>query len=193
MMRHLVRSAAFLQLLSFAGLSMAQEEPRFAVAGAAISCLVEIGLALRARRNGARASSDRSRLSAVQVACQEQDGALMVALLGARARGAAPYVLLSRQLAGSVPGLPYLELSDRRWSVHGGIQEAVLSPGLLRLDLDPRGAEVLGARQVCVTLEPGIEQRPLERSLRKILRGVSFTSERSMPDDAPDVAVQRSA
>ncbi|HEX7889762.1 MAG TPA: hypothetical protein VF522_10415 [Ramlibacter sp.] len=191
MMRHLVRSAALLLLLALAGLSLLQEELRFVLAGAAISCLVEIGLALRARRGGSRASGDRSRVAAVHMACQEQDGAMSVALVGARARGAAPYVLLSRQLAGSVPGLPYLELSDRQWSLHGGIQEAVLSPGLLRLELDPRGAEVLGAARVCVTLEPDIEQRPLERSLRKILRGVSFTSERSMPEDQP--SNQRSA
>ena len=42
--------------------------------------------------------------------------------------------------------------------------------------------------------DPVAERRTTTfRSLRKILRGVSFTSERSMPDDAPDAAVQRSA
>lgn len=187
-MRHLVRSASVLLLLAFAALSLAQEELRFVLAGVAVSCLVEIALALRARRDGPRAPGDR--LAAVQVSCMEQDGALGVMLAGERRRGAAPYLLLSRQLAAP---RPRLELSDPRWSVEGGLEEVVLSPGLLRVALDARAAEVLGARELCVTLEGDIEQRPLERSLRKILRGVSFTSERSAPQEAPDPAIQRSA
>jgi hypothetical protein len=190
MMRHLVRGASVLLLLALAGLSLAQQELRFVLAGAAIACLVEIGLALRARRDGPRGPGDRSRLAAVQVSCMEQDGALSVALVGEHRRGTAPYVLLSRQLAATAPRL---ELSDPRRSVDGGLQEVILSPGLLLVALDARAAETLGAREVRVTLERDIEQRPLERSLRKILRGVPFTSERSMPEDAPDRAIQRSA
>lgn len=198
MMRHLVRAASVLLFLALAGLSLSQQELRFALAGAAILGLVEIGLALRGRRNAPRAPRDRSRLAAVQVSCMEQDGALTLALVGERRRGAAPHVLLSRRFGATRDGeppcdRPYLELSEPRWSVHGGIREAFLSPGLLRLALDARGAEALGVQQVSVTLEPHIEQRPLERALRKILRGVSFTSERSAPEQAPDAALQRSA
>ena len=104
----------------------------------------------------------------------------------------AAYVLLSRTLRPGRQAValdedrPYLELSDQRWSVRGGIQDAYLSPQLLRLTLDARGAEALGASQVCVTLQEGNDQRRLERALGRILRGVSFTSERSMPEDTAD-------
>lgn len=187
-MRHLVRGAALLLLLALAALSLVQQGLRFVLAGVAVAGLVEIGLALRARRNGPRAPRDR--LAATQVSCMEQDGALSLTLAGERRRGAAPYLLLSRRLADAAPRL---ELSDPRWTVEGGLQEVVLSPGLLRVSLDARAAQVLGTREVCVTLEGDIEQRPLERSLRRILRGVSFTSERSAPQEAPDAAIQRSA
>lgn len=198
MMRHLVRAASVLLLLALAGLSLAQQELRFALAGLAIAGLVEIGLALRARRGAPRAPRDRSRLAAVQVSCREHDGTLTVALVGERRRGAAPHVLLSRRFAATGDAQapsdrPSLELSGPRWSVHGGIREAFLSPGLLRLALDARAAEALGVNQVSVALEPHIEQRALERALRRILRGVPFTSERSAPEDAPDAARQRSA
>jgi len=194
MMRQLVRGAAMLLLLGLAGVSFALEEIRFVLAGAAISCLVEVGLALRARRGRQQAPWDRSRVSAAQVSCTEQDGALTVALIGEdQGRGGAPYVLLSRRLRPERQVMapnddrPYLELSGQRWSVYGGIQDAYLSPQLLRLTLDARGAEVLGASQVCVTLKAGNDQRRLERALGRILRGVSFTSERSMPEDTPDM------
>lgn len=187
-MRHFVRSASLLLLLALAALSLAQGELRFVLAGVAVSCLVEIALALRARRDGP--GTPRGRLAAVQVSCLEQDGMLSVTLAGERRRGAAPYLLLSRRLADAVPRL---ELSDPQWSVEGGLREVVLTPALLRVALDARAAEVLGAQEICVTLEGDIEQRPLERLLRKILRGVSFTSERSAPQEAPDPAIQRSA
>jgi len=194
MKRLIVRGAATLLLLGLAGVSLALQEMRFVLAGVAISCLVEIGLALRARRSRLQARADRSRVSAAQVSCTEQDGALTVALIGEDAgRGSAPYVLLSRtlrcerQAAAPNEDRPYLELSGQKWSVYGGIQEAYLSPQLLRLTLDARGAEVLGASQVCVTLQAGNDQRRLERALGKILRGVSFTSERSMPEDSAAV------
>ncbi|HSV79223.1 MAG TPA: hypothetical protein VLK85_08450 [Ramlibacter sp.] len=193
-MRNLVRGAAMLLLLGLAGASLALEEIRFVLAGVSISCLVEIGLALRARRSRAQAPRDRSRVSAAQVSCTEKDGALTVALIGEdQGPGGAPYVLLSRTLRPERQAMapnddrPYLELSDPRWSVYGGIQDAYLSPQLLRLTLDARGAEVLGASQVCVTLQAGNDQRRLERTLGRILRGVSFTSERSMPEDTPDI------
>ena len=192
-MRRLVRGAAMLLLLGLAGVSLALEELRFVLAGVSISCLVEIGLALRARRSRTQASRDRSRLSAVQVSCTEQDGVLTVAMIGAdQGRSGAAYVLLSRtlrlerQAVASDDDRPYLELSDQRWSVRGGIQDAYLSPQLLRLTLDARGAEALGTSQVCVTLQEGNDQRRLERALGRILRGVSFTSERSMPEDTAD-------
>lgn len=194
MMRWLVRGAAMLLLLGLAGVSLALEEIRFVLAGVSISCLVEFGLALRARRSRTQAPGDRSRLSAVQVSCTEQDGVLTVAMLGEdQGRGVAPYVLLSRtlrprpQAAAPDDDRPYLELSDQRWSVCGGIEDVYLSPRLLRLTLDARGAEMLGASQVCVNLQQGNDQRRLERALSRILRGVSFTSERTMPEDTPDV------
>jgi hypothetical protein len=194
MMRQLVRGAAVLLLLGLAGVSLALEQVRFALAGVAISCLVEIALALRARRSRPQARRDRSRVTAAQVSCTEQDGALTVALIGEdEGRGGPPYVLLSRTLRPEPQATapkderPYLELSHQRWSVYGGIQDAYLSPQLLRLTLDARGAEVLGASQVCVTLKAGTDQRRLERALSRILRGVSFTSDRSMPEDTPDI------
>jgi hypothetical protein len=49
--------------------------------------------------------------------------------------------------------------------------------------LDARAAEVLGTNQVCVAFEAASEQRRLERALGRILRGVPFTSERSMPEE----------
>ena len=192
-MRRLVRGAALLLLLGLAGMSLALEEIRFVLAGVSIACLVEIGLALRARRGRTKAPSDRSRVSAVQVSCTEQDGVLTVAMIGEdQGRGGSSHVLLSRTLRCERQAVapdddrPYLELSDQRWSVRGGIQDAYLSPQLLRLTLDARGAEALGASQVCVTLHEGNDQRRLERALGRILRGVSFTSERTMPEDAAD-------
>jgi hypothetical protein len=172
----------------------ALEETRFALAGVAIFCLVEIGLALRTRRSRPQAPPDRSRFTAAQVSCAQQDGAVSVALVGEdQPRGAAPYLLLSRKLpphgqaAAVTEDRPYLELSDRRCSVYGGIQDAHLLPQLLRLTLDAHGAEVLGASQVCVTLQAGYDQRLLERSLSRILRGVAFISERSMPEDVAEI------
>lgn len=189
MMRHLVRGTGVLLLLGLAGLSFLQEEIRFALAGVAILCLVEFGLALRARRGRRQAGGDRSRVSAARVSCIEKEDALTVALVGDdQGRGGAPYVLLSRALRPDAEAVaqqrdrPYLELSDRRWSVYGGIEEAYLSPQVLRLTLDARGAEALRARDVCVTLEGATEQRRLERALSRILRGVPFTSERSVPE-----------
>jgi hypothetical protein len=192
MMRHLLRGSTMLLLLGLAGLSWALGEMRFAVAGALICGLVEIGLALRARREKQQAPRDRSRLCAAQVSCTEQDGALSVALVGeSEGRGGAPYVLLSRKLrterhAGELnDDRPSIELSNPKWSIQGGIQDAYLTPRLLRLTLDARGAELLGIDQLCVTFEARNDQRQLERALSRILRGVPFTSERSMPEDAP--------
>jgi hypothetical protein len=194
MMRLLVRGAALLLLVGLGGVTFALGELRFALAGVAICCLVEIGLALRARRSRPDAAVDRSRLSATQVACTEHDGALTVRLTGEeQAGGRAAYVLLSRTLRLSQQPVrpnddgPYLELCDRRWSVHGAIEDAYLTPGFLRLTLDARGAEALGAGQVCVALPTGNDQRSLERALGKILRGVPFTSDRSMPEEAPEL------
>lgn len=194
MMRHLVRAAALLLLAGLAGAALALEETRFALAAVAIFGLTETGLALRARRNRAQAPRDRSRFTAAQVSCSQDDGALSVALIGEdQPLGAAPYLLLSRKLPPQGQAVavdedrPYLELSDRKRSVYGGIQDAHLLPRLLRLTLDARGAEVLGASQVCVTLQAGYDQRLLERALGRILRGVAFVSERSMPEDLADI------
>lgn len=187
-MRMLVRGGALLLVLALAAGYFFLHEIRFVPAAAAIACLVELALWLRARAGKPAAAVDRSRLSAAAVSCTEQDGALTVTLTGANeGRASAPYVLLSRaprsQQAAPVEGdAPYLEISDRRWSVHGGIQDAYLSPQLLRLTLDARGAQVVGADAVCVTLRDGIDQRRLERALSRILRGVPFTSERSVPE-----------
>lgn len=188
-MPHLVRSAGALLLLGLSGWSYVGGELQFAVAGAAVAILMEMGLALRARRETIPALRDRSRVSADQVSCTEQDGVLKVALVGkAQGRSKAPYVLLSRPLLGA-PGAelrderPCLELGDPKWSVHGGIREACLTPTELRLALRAGAAEVLGVAEVRVTLPAGQEQRQLERALRRVLRGVAFTSERSMPEE----------
>ena len=191
-MRHLVRGAALLLAAALAVLALALKEARFALAAAAIFGLVETALALRSRRNRPRAPCDRSRFTATQVSCTEKAGALSVALIGDEApRRAAPYLLLSRTPANE--DHPYLELSDPKYSVHGGIRDAYLLPQQLRLTLDARGAEVLGAGQVCVTLQAGHDQRRLERALGRILRGVAFVSERSMPEDLAEVGAGRAA
>jgi len=192
--RYVVRAAALLLLLALAALGLWLEEIRFILAGLAIACLAELALALRARRHRPQAPGDRSRISAAQVSCTERDGALTVTLTGEhQGRAGAPYLLLSRplrtaQAASAMEDRPYLELSDRSCSIHGSIQDAYLSPQVLRLTLDPRGAEVLGASQLCVTLQQGNDQRRLERALSRILRGVPFTSERSMPEDEAEMA-----
>lgn len=194
MTRHLVRGAALLLLAALGGASMALHEIRFALAAGAIFCLVETGLALRRRRSRLPAPADRSRFTATRVACSQDDGALRVALIGQEPqRGATPYLLLSRKLPPQGRAVqvdedrPSLELSDRKWSVHGGIQDAYLVPRMLRLTLDARGAEAVGASQICVTLQAGHDQRQLERALGRILRGVAFVSERSMPEDLREV------
>jgi hypothetical protein len=187
-----VRGAALLLLVGFAGLSLALEETRFVLAAVAICCLVQIAIALRARRKRVAVPRGRSRFTAAQVSCSEKDGALSVALIEDDARGAASYLLLSRKLrpqgqVASDEDHPYLELSDRKCSVYGGIQDAYLLPQSLCLTLDARAAGVLGATQVCVTLGTAYDQRRLERALSRILRGVAFVSERSMPDEVPEV------
>jgi hypothetical protein len=194
-MRNLVRGAALLLFVALTGFYRFLEDIRFVLAGAAIVCLVEVALALRARAHRQPASADRSRIPATRVSYTEQDGAISVTLTGEKAGPArAPYVLLSRAPLGSQPAgpamedRPYLELSDPRWSMYGGIQDAYLSPQLLRLTLNPRGAEVLGADMVSVALLEGNDQRRLERALGRILRGVPFTSERSIPEPLPDVS-----
>jgi hypothetical protein len=191
MLRQFARAAAWLLLIGLAALAWMEQEIRPALAGLAIAGLAETALALRARRGRPPAGEDRSRLDAVQVSCTEADGALTVALRGAApaGRGSAPCVLLSRALRPAAPqdalhrDGPRLQLSDRRGSVHGGIQEACLSPQLLCLTPDARGAEALGTSEIRVLLPAGLDQRPLERTLGRILRGVPFTSERSMPAD----------
>jgi hypothetical protein len=189
-----VRGAALLLLVALAGVSLALQEMRFVLAAVAICCLVEIAIALRARRNRLAVPRDRSRFTAAQVSCSEKDGALSVALVeDDQAHGSASYLLLSRKLRPQGPvaseeDRPYLELSDRKCSVHGGIEDAYLLPQSLCLTLDARAAGVLGASQVCVTLGTAHDQRRLERALGRILRGVAFVSERSMPEDVPDLA-----
>jgi hypothetical protein len=188
-MPHLVRSAGALLLLGLAGWSYVGGELQFAAAGVAVAALMEMGLVLRARRDRSTVVRDRSRVSAMQVSCTEQDGVLKVALVGkAQGRSKAPYVLLSRPLLGA-PGAelrderPCLELGDPKWSVHGGIREACLTPKELRLELRTAAAEALGVEEVRVMLPTGQDQRQLERALRRVLRGVAFTSERSMPEE----------
>jgi hypothetical protein len=75
--------------------------------------------------------------------------------------------------------------------MHGAIREACLMPRLLRLVLHPHAADALGAGEVCVTLPAAQDQRALERALRRILRGVAFTSERSVPEEeVPEAAAE---
>ena len=191
-MRAAVRATGLLLLLALAGLSFWQREIRFGLAGVAIQLLLEIGLALRARRNGLQLVRDRSRVSAARISCVEQAGALTLTLSGdEEGRGPTPYVLLSRPLQPGTQNVeprcePYLELSDGKWSVTGGIQDAYLSPHLLRLTLNARGTEALRANDICVTLETPSEQRRLERALGKVLRGVPFTSDRSLAEAGAD-------
>ena len=194
MMRLLVRGAALLLLFGLAGVTFALGELRFALAGVAICCLVEIGLALRARRSRPHAAVDLSRLSAAAVSCTEQVGELSVRLVGEEQRGGvAPHVLLSRTLRPAQQSVPlnddgpYLELCDRKWSAHGAIEDAYLTPRFLRLTLDARGAQAIGAGQVCIALPAGYDQRSLERALGRILRGVPFTSDRSLPEETPEL------
>jgi hypothetical protein len=187
-MSHLVRAAGALLLLGLSGWSYVSGEPEFAAAGVAVATLMETGFALRARRERTTSVGDRSRVAAVQVSCTEEHGVLKVALVGkAQGRSKAPYVLLSRTLPGA-PGeavhdeRPCLEVGEPQWSAPGGIREACLTPQALRLALHAEAAETLGVAEVCVTLPAGEEQRSLERALRRILRGVAFTSERSVPE-----------
>lgn len=192
-MRLLVRGTALLQFLALAGLWFLSHDTRFLLAGVAIVCLVEVGLLLRARAGRPAASGERSRISAAHVSYGEQDGAVTVTFTGENdGRASAPYVLLSRVLRSGQAGAdaadgPYLELSDRQWSVYGGIQEAYLSPQRLCLTLNRRGSEVLGAETVSVALRYPRHQRQLERALSRIVRGVPFTSERSAAAHTDDV------
>ena len=187
---HVLRALAVLLLLALAGASFASGELQYVAAGAAISALAEIALALRARRERSAAVCDRSRVGAVRVSCSETEGILTVALAGkAQGRFGAPYVLLSRTLprgpaeSDLQDQRPYLELGAPKWSMHGAIREACLTPRLLRLVLHPEAADALGAGEVRVTLPATQDPRALERTLRRILRGVAFTSERSMPEE----------
>ena len=198
--RHVVRGTGVLLLAGLSALSFVQREPQFAAAGVGVAALVELGLALRSRRNRLAQVWDRARVSAERVAFTEQDGALAVSLVGnAEGASAPPYVLLARAMRSGVNGGaasrdgPYLELGDPKWSVHGGIREACLTPRLLRLSLAPEAAEVLGAGEVTVTLNAGNDQRRLERALARILRGVAFTSERSMPEEDTQEAAANAA
>lgn len=192
MMRVLVRALAVLLLFALAGLSFQLREIRFAAAGAAVLVLVEIALALRVRRAGQRAVRDPSRFRAASISCDEKDGVLRVTLAGeAQGRTPAPYVLLSRTLQpGPQPVEPHrdgpgLELSDPGLCVHGGIQDAYLSPRELRLTLNAHGAATLRASDVRIALPAPGEQRRLERALSRILRGVRFTSDRSLDEMEP--------
>lgn len=194
MMRHVVRGAAALLLIALAMVTVNLEEIRFVLAGVAIMCLVELGLALRARRQGAQMASDRCRISAAQVTCTEEDGSIAVRMTAdSRGSGSPSYVLLARSLGRDAQCIgPHLELSDKTCAVQGEIREAYLSPTSLRLALAPRANALLGAAQVSVTLPAGTDQRRLERALGKILRGVPFTSDRSLPEDcAEDPAVRQ--
>ncbi|NNU44758.1 hypothetical protein [Ramlibacter montanisoli] len=195
---HVLRALAALLLLALAGASFASGELRYAAAGVAIFALVEIALALRARRERTAAVRDRSRVSAIRVACSETEGILTIALAGkAQGHTGAPYVLLTRTLPRGPAGSdlqderPYLELGAPKWSMHGAIREASLTPRLLRLALHPEAAGSLGAGEVRVALPAAQDPRALERALRKVLRGVAFTSERSMPEEeAPEAAAE---
>jgi hypothetical protein len=187
---YVVRAATVLLLLALAGVSFVTRELRFAVAGVAVAVLAETAIALRIRRNRSSLRQDRTRVSAVQVSCTEEGGLLKVELVGkAQGRARPPYVLLSRPLLGA-PGAdlrderPCLELGEPKWAVHGGIREACLTPHELRLELRPSAAEALGTGEVRVTLPAGQDQRATERALRRVLRGVAFTSERSVPEEA---------
>lgn len=199
-MLHLVRAAGVLLLLGLSGWAYVSGELQFAAASLAVAILMEILIALRARRDQPAPVQDRSRLSAVQVTCTEEDGVLKVALLGKEhaRRSKAPYVLLSRPLLGA-PGAelrderPCLELGAPKWSVHGGIREACLTPQELRLELRAGAAEALGVEEVRVMLPMGQDQRQLERPLRRVLRGVAFTIERSLPQQEAYGAVGRSS
>jgi hypothetical protein len=187
----LVRAATVLLCVALAACSVALQDLRFAFAAAAILCLVELALALRARAGRRSDPHHPSRLAAARVSYTEQEGVLAVTLSGAsdgRPLGA-PCVVVSRTLRpppdGTAPGGPRLALSAPPVSIYAAIQEADLSPQLLRLLLDARAAEALGSETVCVTLPAGTDQRLLERALGRILRGVPFTSDRSLPEAEP--------
>lgn len=184
-----VRVATVLLWVAFAALSFTLGEIRFAVAATAIFCLAEIALALRARAARRAQAFHPSRLAAASVSYTDQGGVLAVTLSGTGEgrRPGTPCVVVSRAMAApgaAAPGGPCLELSARKGSIRAGIEDAYLSPHLLQLAVDARAAQALGADAVCVTLPAGTDQRLLERALGRILRGVPFTSERSMPQPA---------
>lgn len=74
-----MRGAALLLFVVLTSFYRYLEDIRFVLAGAAIVCLVEVALALRARAHRQPASADRSRISATRVSYTEQDGAISVA------------------------------------------------------------------------------------------------------------------
>lgn len=195
-MRILVRASGVLLAAGLAGLYVQLQEIRFALAAAAILCLAELALALRARAGNRPVRGDPSRMTADRVAYTEEDGVLAVTLSGTgERRETTPYVVLSRRLRPPANTTaegrgPCLELSPVRGPLAGSIEDAYLSPQLLRLALDARATEALGSQTLCVTLPAGTDQRLLERALSRILRGVPFTSDRSVPEGAIELSRQ---
>lgn len=184
-----IRGATALLCVALAVFYAALDDIRFALAAAAIVGLAEIALALRARPRTRPGHGHASEIAAARVSYTEQDGVQAVTLSGA---DKGHYVVLSRTLrAAGKPtahdGGPCLELSPPRGPIDATILDAYLSPRILRLVLDARGAQVLGSEKVCVALPPGTDQRLLERALSRILHGVPFTSNRSMPEDEADI------
>lgn len=189
-MAWMVRAAAALLWGPLAACAVAQGEVRFAIAAAAIFCLVELALALRARAGLRAGSRDASNFAAESVSYTEHDGVLAVSF-GSGGKRRASGVVVSRTLRpppdASTPGGPRVEVTGWRGAIHAGVEDAYLSPQRLRLVVDARAAQALGTDTLCVTLPAGTDQRLLERALGRILRGVPFTSERSMPPAEPEL------
>lgn len=186
-----VRAFTVLLCAALAGLYLALGETRFALAAAAIACLVEIALALRARAGGRGGRSDPSRMAATGVSYADHDGVLAVTLSGS---DGAPSLVLSRNVRPPpdthAPACgPRLDLSRPKGAIQAGIRDAYLSPQLLRLAVDTQSAQALGAETVCITLPAGTDQRLLERALGRILRGVPFTSDRSVPEEEAEAGI----
>lgn len=188
-MRRLVRVATALLCAALAGFSVMLEDRGFAFAAAAVLGLEEMALALRARRASRAGRVRPSSFDAARISYSEQDGVVALTLSGAEEKRSVPAcVVLSRNVRSRADttaqaGGPRLELSPPRRAMDSVIEGAWLSPGLLRLALDARAAASLGAETICVRLPQGADQRGLERALGRILRGIPFTSERSVPEE----------
>jgi len=125
-----------------------------------------------------------AQFSPAQIACLEEDGVLTVAFGSEPVEGSdPPYLLLSRTLSPDAQDVrlgqdcPYLELSDQSKSVYGGIRSVHFSLHFIRVTLDALGEKEIGDTEVCVTFALSNERDRLEEALRRVLNGVTFSTD----------------